>query len=380
MAAAGKKVLVAMSGGVDSSVAAVLLREQGYEVIGATMQLCDRTRQAAAAAGAFRPCCTLEDVMDAGRVAAQLGIDFHVIKLEDEFRAAVVEPFIDAYLAGQTPNPCILCNEVMKFQLLLAKARELGADYLATGHYVRAESGTDGLVQLKKGIDPAKDQSYFLFTLTREQLRAVLFPLGGLTKSEVRRLAAEYRLPVAEKQESQEICFVADNDYAAFIAGERGAMDLSGEIVDHAGRIVGRHQGVYRHTIGQRRGLGIAAPQPLYVTGIDAAARRLVVGPEEGLYRSALTAARVNWIMPPSRNSFAASCKIRYRQEPVACSVTLLGDERIAVDFPRPVRAITPGQAVVIYAGDTVLGGGWITCDNHDRGKGSGSSALRPGG
>ena len=354
------KVLVAMSGGVDSSVAAALLLVQGYEVIGATMQLWDKGREDHLASGSFRPCCTIEDVMDAGRVATKLGIDFQVINLEQEFRTAVVEPFIDAYLSGQTPNPCILCNEIMKFQLLLAKARELGADYLATGHYVRREVGDDGRIYLKKGVDPAKDQSYFLFSLTQNQLQSALFPLGGLTKVEVRCLAAVYKLPVAEKAESQEICFVADNDYAAFIERQRGELVLSGDIVDHSGKVLGHHHGTYRHTVGQRKGLGIAAPKPLYVTGIDAAAKRLVVGSESELYRLTLTASRVNWIVPPKADSFTATCKIRYRQEPVACTVTLLADDRISVEFLQPVRAITPGQAVVIYEDDTVLGGGWI--------------------
>ncbi len=354
------RVVVAMSGGVDSSVAAALLKGQGYEVIGVTMQLWDKGREEAAESGGHRPCCTLDDVMDAARVADRLKIPFEVLNLEEEFQRQVVDPFVDSYRRGMTPNPCILCNERLKFRALLDKAVEWGADYLATGHYARRQETPDGIVRLRKGVDGAKDQSYFLFPVTQPQLQRLLFPLGTLRKHEVRRLAEEFRLPVARKSESQEICFLADNDYVSFVERRDGHQASGGAIVDRYGKILGSHSGIHRYTIGQRRGLGISSPFPLYVTGIDPRTRRVTVGPENELYSPGLEAREVNWIVPPLRPIFAAACKIRYRQQPVDCTVRVLENERIEISFPQPVRAVTPGQAVVIYDGDEVLGGGWI--------------------
>lgn len=349
-----------MSGGVDSSVVAALLKEQGFEVAGVTMQLWDKGREEAANSKAHRPCCTLDDVMDAARVADRLKISFEVLNLEEEFTRKVVDPFVDSYRCGMTPNPCILCNERIKFRILLGRAVEWGADFLATGHYVRREKASDGLVRLRKGVDGTKDQSYFLFPATQPQLQRLLFPLGTLHKHEVRRLAEEFRLPVAKKSESQEICFVAGNDYAAFVERRDGHKASAGNIVDRQGKVVGRHDGIHRFTIGQRRGLGIASPCPLYVTRIDPGNSEVTVGPERELYSLGLEAREVNWIVPPSRQVFSATCKIRYRQQPVGCTVKVLENGRIELGFPQPVRAVTPGQAVVLYDGDDVLGGGWI--------------------
>jgi tRNA-specific 2-thiouridylase len=364
-----KRIVVAMSGGVDSSVTAALLKAQGHDVIGVTMQLWDKGRQEAAAEEGFRPCCTLEDAMDAARVADRLGIDFHVLNLEDVFKSEVVDRFVAEYLHGLTPNPCVVCNERIKFGILLEKARELGADYLATGHYVRLERGDDGLMRLMKADDRKKDQSYFLYRLSQEVLQAAIFPLGSLSKPEVRKIADEYKLPVAKKAESQEICFVDNNDYVAFIEKRCETVHLCGSIVDRTGKVLGRHDGTHRYTIGQRRGLGIAAPRPLYVLATDPASGTVTVGFEEELYSSSLVAGSVTWQQPPPAAEFNATCKIRYRQEPVSCRVSLLEGDRVRVDFPEPVKSVTPGQSVVFYDNDTVLGGGLIGIDTEHNGR-----------
>lgn len=355
-----QRIVVAMSGGVDSSVAAALLKEEGHEVIGISMQVWDYSKFTAPDGEKFGTCCSLDDIYDARRVAEQIGIPFYVVNFEEEFQRLVIDDFVDEYFRGRTPNPCVRCNERIKFALLLHKARELGADYLATGHYARIERGEEGLFHLLRGLDPGKDQSYFLFTLTQEQLGRILFPLGGMTKPEVRQLAARYALRVAEKGESQEICFVPDNDYVRFLEEERGTGEMAGDIVDRAGNILGRHEGTYRYTVGQRRGLGIAHPHPLYVVGVDAARRQVIVGPKEELLAAGLTAANVTWVAPPAGESVEAACKIRYRHHPVPCTVTVQGGGRAEVRFREPEKSVTPGQAVVFYAGDEVLGGGWI--------------------
>lgn len=354
------RIVVAMSGGVDSSVAAALLKEEGHEVIGISMQVWDYSKFTAPEGETFGTCCSLDDIYDARRVAEQVGIPFYVVNFEEEFQRLVIDDFVEEYFRGRTPNPCVRCNERIKFALLLHKARELGADYLATGHYARITRDDAGRFHLLRGLDPGKDQSYFLFTLTQEQLGRVLFPLGGMTKQEARRLAAHYGLRVAEKGESQEICFVPDNDYVRFLEEERGAGHLTGEIVDRAGTVLGRHEGTYRYTVGQRRGLGIAHPQPLYVVGIDAERRQVIVGPKEELLASGLVAGNVTWVIPSEGETVEATCKIRYRHQPVPCTVTVLAGGRAAVRFRQPEKSVTPGQAVVFYDGDEVLGGGWI--------------------
>jgi tRNA-uridine 2-sulfurtransferase len=352
-----KRVVVAMSGGVDSSVTAALLRDEGHDVIGMSMQVWDHSRFTGAEAGS---CCSLDDIHDARRVAEQLGIPFYVVNFEEEFERLVIGDFIDEYFLGRTPNPCVRCNQWIKFELLLKKAKALGADFLATGHYARTDRGDDGRFRLLTGVDRGKDQSYFLFALTREQLGHVLFPLGGLTKAEVRRLAARYDLLVAEKGESQEICFIPDSDYVRFIEEARGKGHLSGNIVDSAGNILGAHEGIYRYTIGQRKGLGIAHPHPLYVVRVDLEKREVVVGGQEELFSEGLFVRNVNWLISPPDSPLETSCKIRYRHQPVPCRVIPLPGNRAEIRFLSREKAVTPGQAAVFYEGDEVLGGGWI--------------------
>ena len=352
-----KRVVIAMSGGVDSSVSAALLQEQGYDVTGVSLQLYDPVPKEAGCR--MKTCCSLDDVLDAGRVAKKLGIPFEVIDMRAEFKEQVIDYFIAEYAAGRTPNPCIRCNELIKFDLLLKKAREMGAALLATGHYARISEDEQGRKWLLTGLDPKKDQSYFLFTLTQEQLQQVLFPVGMLEKAAVRKIAADYALPVAQKHESQEICFIPDNDYVKFLESH-GVAQQPGEIVTGDGTVIGRHSGLHRYTVGQRKGLGIAWKNPLHVRTIDTDTNRVVVGERNELERSALTAGRATWSSPPAASEFRAACRIRYRHKPAPCRVVILADDRFEVSFDTPQTSVTPGQAAVLYDGEKVLGGGWI--------------------
>jgi len=350
-------VVIAMSGGVDSSVSAALLRDQGYEVSGVSLQLYDPVPREPGCR--IKTCCSLDDVLDAGRVAKKLGIAFEVIDMRAEFRKLVIEYFIAEYAAGRTPNPCIRCNDLIKFDLLLKKAHEMGADLLATGHYARIAEDEAGKKWLLAGRDAAKDQSYFLFTLTQEQLQQILFPVGLLEKTDVRKLAAEFKLPVAQKHESQEICFIPDNDYVNFLESHGVALK-PGDIVTTDGTVVGRHAGVHRYTVGQRKGMGIAWPHPLHVRTIDTVMNRVVVGERKDLEALSLTAARATWNIPPAMTRFRATCRIRYRHKPAPCEVVMLQENRFEVHFDEPQTSVTPGQAAVLYDGERVLGGGWI--------------------
>lgn len=346
----GKKIAVAMSGGVDSSTVAALLKQQGAQVIGINMKLFECAGEDPEAKG------------DAEIVADYLGIPFHQVRLEEEFARLIIDDFRAQYSRGETPNPCVRCNRFVKFGLLLDKALELGADFLATGHYVRTEQDADGLWHLLKASYLAKDQSYFLFTLTQQQLARVVFPLGEMpTKDEVRRLAHEFGLPVAQKGESQEICFIPNDDYVAFLEKDSQLIGRPGDIFHLNGAVLGRHSGTHRYTIGQRRGLGIAWKEPLYVTDIDAEKGSITVGEVDGLYAFGLKVTDLNWIVPPEGDRIETACKIRYRQQPVECSVTVLPDAGGEIIFHEPQKSVTPGQSVVFYRGDELLGGGRIT-------------------
>ena len=359
-------IAVAMSGGVDSSVVAGLMARGGKPVVGLTMQLWNQRRlpelQTEATTGR---CCSLDDVYDARAVAQHLGIPYYVVNFERQFEEQVVKPFIDDYLAGRTPIPCTLCNNYIKFDQFLEMAEGVGAAKVATGHYARVRLA-GGRWQLLRGVDRSKDQTYFLFGLTQEQLSRTEFPLGGMVKPQVRELAREMGIPVAAKNDSQEICFVPNGDYAAFIDAyfrDQGkqAAETRGEIVHANGEVLGEHSGVHHFTVGQRKGLGIAKGEPLYVIATEPASRRVVVGSNDELLRGATNVRSVNWvsIAAPS-DPLRAEVRIRNKHQPAAATVVPLNGDRVQVRFDVPQRAVTPGQAAVFYSGDLVLGGGWI--------------------
>jgi len=356
-----RKVVVAMSGGVDSSVAAALLQEQGYDVIGITMNLYSLPKEVCRSEN-LKSCCGWQAQEDANRVAIGLGISHYVIDFRREFERTVVEDFGREYGRGRTPNPCIRCNRFIKFDLLLERARYLEADYVATGHYAQIEfDPAAGRYFLKKGKDKDKDQSYFLYSLTQAQLAKTLFPLAGLTKKEVRKIADKLAPPVAEKEASQEICFVPDRNYAKFLRERVPQAFRPGPILDLQNRVIGEHEGIIHFTVGQRKGMGIAAPHPLYVLSIDAETNTIVVGKNEDLYRSRLEASDVNLIaFAKLTEPKAVQAKIRYKHAEANATISPLDRGRIRVEFEKPQRAITPGQAVVFYDGETVVGGGII--------------------
>ncbi|MGH9617454.1 MAG: tRNA 2-thiouridine(34) synthase MnmA [Acidobacteriaceae bacterium] len=363
-------IAVAMSGGVDSSTVAAMLKSEGHNLVGLTLQLWNQRRLAG------RPgmpetsegrCCSIDDVYDARRVAEHLGIPYYVVNQQDRFEEDVVQPFVREYLSGRTPVPCTLCNNHLKFAQLLDTARQIGAERIATGHYARNEYDPvrDRWI-LKRPADTSKDQTYFLFGLTQQQLSRSLFPLGGYRKPDVREIAHRQGLALADKPDSQEICFIPGGDYKQFLdayLAERGEImpDTSGELVTTNGEVVGRHQGIHNFTVGQRKGLGVATGSPLYVIGINGAEKKVIVGGSDDLTSKTLRANRLNWIsIPRLEGTRRLHVKIRHRHEPAWATLKMSAEAEVAVTFDQPQRAVTPGQAAVFYDGEEVAGGGWI--------------------
>jgi len=353
-----RSVLVAMSGGVDSSVTALLLKEEGYNVVGVTMKLWENDDETNCK---FQRCCSPGDIRDARRVADKLGINFYVINMMKEFREEVVKNFVAEYSIGRTPNPCVHCNGRIKFNYLLKKADELGIHYLATGHYARIMKNNNKYNYcILKGVDRRKDQSYFLFNTPRTAIPRLLMPLGEFYKSDVREIARKNSLVVADKPDSQEICFIPHNNYSVFLKKE-GVESRRGMIVDTSGRVLGYHEGFFNYTVGQREGLGISTGKRLYVVRLDALTNTVVVGSEEETYSSEFFVKELNWFIPVRESeTIECSVKVRYRGNESPCSCVTLSDNRARVVLQTPVRAVTPGQAAVFYHGDLLLGGGWI--------------------
>jgi tRNA-specific 2-thiouridylase len=364
-------IAVAMSGGVDSSTVAAILRAEGHNLVGLTMQLWNQRRLAGREGmpeAVTGRCCSLDDVYDARRVAETIGIPYYVVNHEDRFERDVVRPFVKEYLSGRTPIPCSLCNNHLKFDQLLTVAQQIGADAVATGHYARVEFDEKlGRWLLKRPTDRSKDQTYFLFGLTQAQLSRTLFPLGGMTKPEVRELARKHGLALAEKPDSQEICFVPGGDYKNFLdayLAEQGESfpETAGELVTSDGRVIGEHGGIHNFTVGQRKGLGVATGSPLYVLQIKGDTRQVVVGDQASLYAQNMVTRKINFIsILDLREPMRVTVKIRHRHEAAAATIEKTGADEILVTFDEPQRAITPGQAAVFYDGDVVVGGGWIS-------------------
>ena len=353
-----KKALIAMSGGVDSSVAAYLMKEHGYECIGVTMKLFQNED---AGISRKKSCCSLDDVEDARSVARNLGIPYYVFNFTADFKKQVMDRFVAAYENGATPNPCIDCNRYLKFDRLYHRAKELGCHYVVTGHYARIEQREDGRYLLKKAADPSKDQSYVLYSLTQEQLAHTLFPLGDMNKHQTRMIADQQNFYNADKPDSQDICFVPDGDYAGFIRRFTGKDYPAGDFTDKDGNVLGQHKGIIGYTVGQRKGLGIAAGKPVYVTKICPAENRVILGDNEDLFHRELDVEEFNFISydtPPAE--FRAKAKVRYRQKEQWATVKVTGEKSVHIIFAEPQRAITKGQAAVLYDGDVVIGGGVI--------------------